>query len=62
LNSRLPSALALFLARLKRSRIISRMVTIRDPKVIDPRDIVEALRNELKVGCFGIKPASRGPK
>jgi hypothetical protein len=38
------------------------MATIRDPKATDPRENVEALQNELKVGYFGIKPASRGPK
>jgi hypothetical protein len=50
---RCPSAFALFWAALRRSRIISKMVTINEPKAIEPRERVDARPNAEMVGCFG---------
>ena len=45
--------MALFLAALRIIRMSSRMVTIKEPNAMDPRESVEARTKELSVGCLG---------
>lgn len=37
----------------KSIRISSRMVTMREPKAMEPSESVEARTNAVSVGCFG---------
>jgi hypothetical protein len=43
----------LFLAAFRIRWMISKIVTIRDPKAIDPRESVEARPKALRFGCLG---------
>ena len=45
-----PSALALFLATFKSIRMSSRIVTISEPKAIEPSESVDARTNAERVG------------
>lgn len=40
----------------------SRIVTIKDPKAIEPSERVDARPKADSVGCLGMFPCSRGPK
>jgi hypothetical protein len=43
-------------------RIISKIVTINEPNAMEPKERVEARKSDEIVGCFGMIPASLGPK
>lgn len=54
--------MALSLATCRMILISSKIVTMSEPKAIEPRDSVDARPKADAVGCAGIWPCSRGPK